>query len=103
MKYFRKLALMFLFGVVSIGCVAQGQDKPNIILFMADDLGYGEVGCYGQSKIRTPHIDQLAADGMKFIENLEGVEGIIVTGKIEDDMEVLMSSGMKDIVELRIE
>ncbi len=63
---------MFLFGVVSIGCVAQGQDKPNIILFMADDLGYGEVGCYGQSKIRTPHIDQLAADGMKFTQFYSG-------------------------------
>ncbi|MGE7776222.1 arylsulfatase [Chitinophaga sp. NPDC101104] len=40
--------------------------KPNIILIYADDLGVGEVGAYGQQKIATPHLDQLAAQGMKF-------------------------------------
>ena len=35
-------------------------ERPNIILIMADDLGYGELGCYGQRKIRTPYIDALA-------------------------------------------
>ena len=39
---------------------------PNIIFIMADDLGMGHCGCYGQTKIRTPHIDSLAAGGMKF-------------------------------------
>lgn len=39
---------------------------PNIVLIMADDLGYGELGCYGQKWIRTPHLDSLARDGMKF-------------------------------------
>ena len=39
---------------------------PNVILIMADDLGRGHCGCYGQTKIRTPHIDRLAAEGMKF-------------------------------------
>lgn len=42
--------------------------KPNIILFLADDLGYGEVGCYGQQIIRTPSIDRLAAEGMRFTQ-----------------------------------
>lgn len=40
--------------------------KPNIILIVADDLGYGDLGCYGQKQIRTPNIDQLAARGTRF-------------------------------------
>src|SRR5262245_15027158 len=40
--------------------------KPNIIFILADDLGYGEVGCYGQKQIQTPNIDRLAAEGMRF-------------------------------------
>jgi arylsulfatase A len=40
--------------------------KPNIIFILADDLGYGELGSYGQEKIRTPSIDRLAAEGMRF-------------------------------------
>src|SRR5215218_9096830 len=46
---------------------ARAADRPpNIVFILADDLGYGEVGCYGQRVIRTPHIDRLAAEGMKF-------------------------------------
>jgi len=39
---------------------------PNIVFIMADDLGIGHLGCYGQDKIRTPHVDRLAAEGLKF-------------------------------------
>ena len=42
------------------------QQKPNIIYIYADDLGYGELGCYGQQKIKTPHLDQMAKEGMRF-------------------------------------
>lgn len=42
--------------------------QPNIILIMADDLGYGELSCYGSEKINTPNIDQLAANGMKLTD-----------------------------------
>ncbi|REK09932.1 MAG: N-acetylgalactosamine-6-sulfatase [Planctomycetota bacterium] len=40
-------------------------DKPNIIWIMADDLGYGDLGCYGQKRIRTPNIDRLASQGLR--------------------------------------
>lgn len=40
--------------------------SPNIIFIMADDLGYADLGCYGQQYIQTPHIDRLATEGVKF-------------------------------------
>src|SRR5215207_569351 len=43
-------------------------DRPNIVLIMADDLGYGELGCYGQKIIKTPRIDELARDGIRFTD-----------------------------------
>ncbi len=46
--------------------------KPNIVLILADDLGYSELGCYGQQKIRTPNIDRLAAEGMRFTQFYAG-------------------------------
>lgn len=47
--------------------------QPNVILIFADDLGPGLLGCYGQQRIKTPHIDQLAAEGMKFNNYYGGV------------------------------
>jgi arylsulfatase A-like enzyme len=43
-----------------------------MIYIYADDLGYGELGCYGQQKIKTPHLDQLAAEGMRFTQHYTG-------------------------------
>lgn len=62
-------------------------DKPNIVLILADDLGYGDVGCYGQKKIRTPDIDRLAAEGMKFTHFYAGASvcapsrSVLMTGR----------------------
>jgi arylsulfatase A-like enzyme len=42
--------------------------KPNILFILADDLGYGDLGCYGQKEIATPNLDQLAASGMRFTQ-----------------------------------
>lgn len=47
-------------------------ESPNIIYIIADDLGYGDLGSYGQQKINTPHLDKLAADGMKFTSHYAG-------------------------------
>ncbi len=51
---------------------AMAADRPNIIFIMADDLGYGDLGCHGQQKIRTPKIDGLAAEGMRFTQFYSG-------------------------------
>ena len=48
------------------------KNKPNIIFILADDLGYGDLGCYGQDKIQTPNIDRLAAEGMCFTDHYAG-------------------------------
>jgi len=47
---------------------SKGSERPNIILIMADDLGYGDISCYGSKKIKTPNIDTLAKGGMKFTD-----------------------------------
>ena len=56
----------FLF-VIALVVSCAGADtarRPNIIFLLADDLGYGDIGPFGQKKIRTPNLDQLAKDGM---------------------------------------
>ncbi len=66
---------------------AQAPRRPNIIFIMADDLGYGDLGCYGQKVIKTPNIDRLCSEGMKFTDVYAGAtvcapsRCILMTGK----------------------
>ncbi|MBP6821373.1 MAG: sulfatase-like hydrolase/transferase, partial [Acidobacteria bacterium] len=76
------------------------QRLPNIVFIMADDLGYGDLGSYGQQKIRTPYLDQMATDGMRFTQFYAGspvcapARCVLMTGKhgghafIRDNKEV---------------
>ncbi len=66
-----KVGLGVFVGVmmVAIGAAA---DRPNVVFILADDLGYGEVGCFGQKKIPTPNIDRLAAEGLKLTQFYSG-------------------------------
>ena len=45
---------------------ASAADRPNIVFILADDLGYGDLGCYGQKKILTPHLDRMSHEGILF-------------------------------------
>jgi arylsulfatase A-like enzyme len=50
----------------------QQPKRPNVVFIMADDLGYGDLGCYGQKRIKTPNIDRLAADGIRLTQYYAG-------------------------------
>lgn len=75
------LAIWGLFVISLTACSIRSQmsagpthktQRPNILLIVADDLGYGDLGCYGQKKIQTPFIDQLATEGLKFTQCYAG-------------------------------
>jgi uncharacterized sulfatase len=51
---------------------AESSERPNIVLILADDLGYGDLGCFGQQVIKTPRLDQMAAEGMRFTQFYAG-------------------------------
>ena len=71
-RLIRVLSLLFLCGWCFDVSKAESQQRPNIIYIMADDLGYGDLGCYGQEVIQTPHIDRLASEGMRFTDHYAG-------------------------------
>ncbi|MBN1482899.1 N-acetylgalactosamine-6-sulfatase [candidate division KSB1 bacterium] len=66
----KKIFLLFLICLLS--CAPRPDHPPNIIYIMCDDLGYGDIGCYGQKIIQTPNIDFLAAEGIRFTDHYAG-------------------------------
>ncbi len=89
-----------MLAAVMTACGREAAAPPNIIYMLADDLGYGELGSYGQAKIRTPNLDRLAAEGMRFTQHYAGSpvcapsRGTLMTGlhtghsQIRDNFEV---------------
>jgi len=66
------LTITFGLAVMLPSRAAESAEKPNIIFIMADDLGYGDLGCYGQQQIRTPHLDRMAREGTRFTQAYAG-------------------------------
>ena len=66
-------ATVFLRDTAAFSATYPGKETPpNIIFILADDLGYGDLGCYGQKVIRTPNLDRMAAEGMRFTQHYAG-------------------------------
>ena len=63
---FRRLLILLLASTAAVAATAA--DRPNVVLILVDDLGYGDLGCYGATDLRTPHIDGLARDGLRFTQ-----------------------------------
>lgn len=87
-RWIKASELYLIFFLIPVFLSAQQQKtKPNIIYIYADDLGYGELGSYGQTKIKTPHLDQMAKEGMRFTQHYSGApvcapsRSILMTGK----------------------
>ena len=64
-------AALILMAAMAPGAVVAA-DRPNVIFILADDLGYGDLGCFGQRLIKTPNIDRLAAEGVRFTQAYAG-------------------------------
>ncbi|HLJ10073.1 MAG TPA: sulfatase-like hydrolase/transferase, partial [Planctomycetaceae bacterium] len=59
------LTVLMVAGFADRTMCAAETTRPNIVFLLCDDLGYGDVGCFGQKRIRTPNVDRLAAEGMR--------------------------------------
>lgn len=90
LHYLRRCCLKTLcFTLLALSCGSAAADsaKPNIIYLLADDLGYGDLGSYGQRLIRTPHLDAMAADGLRLTQHYAGAPSchpsrcVLFTGK----------------------
>ncbi len=67
-----KIQITLLASLAVISCSRKEEPLPNIVYILADDLGYGDLSCYGQQKFSTPNIDRLARDGMLFTQHYTG-------------------------------
>jgi len=86
-------------------CVAATRTNPpppNIIFILADDLGYGDIGCYGQTKIQTPNLDRMAAEGIRFTQFYAGStvcapsRSVLMTGLHTGHTRVRGNAGQKN-------
>src|SRR6187431_81746 len=71
----RNLGVCVLIPIIFLGLgfpTLAAERPPNIIFILADDLGYGDIGAFGQKKIRTPNLDRMAAEGMRFTQHYSG-------------------------------
>lgn len=79
--------IFLFFTAIVVAGTSISQQKPNIIYIYADDMGYGELGCYGRHKIKTPNLDKIAKEGIRFTQHYTGApvcapaRAMLMTGK----------------------
>ena len=71
-KIAKKALILASGGLAAMGCTGAHKELPNIVFILADDLGWGDLGCYGQKLFDTPNIDSLAARGIRFTQCYSG-------------------------------
>lgn len=72
LKYLSKFVFSMALLLAPAALYAADSRPPNIVFFLADDLGYGDIGPFGQSKIKTPNLDRMAAEGKRFTQHYAG-------------------------------
>jgi len=76
MKPTKEIFCFLILSIIITGCqqnqAPEQKTRPNIVYIFADDLGYGDLGCFGQEMIKTPEIDKMAAEGMRFTQHYAG-------------------------------
>ncbi|EMI57064.1 arylsulfatase [Rhodopirellula sallentina] len=102
----RLILLLLIASITSSGFAGESHSdrtKPNIIFMMSDDLGYGELGCYGQQQIQTPRLDQMASEGLRFTDFYAGntvcapSRAVLMTGKHMGHVHVRGNAGGPDM------
>lgn len=102
MRWMLNAVLVGLSSTLAAGTFLQAAEQPNIIFIMADDLGYGDLGCYGQTIIKTPRLDQMAAEGMRFTQFYSGCpvcapsRSVLMTGQHTGHTHVRGNAGTTD-------
>ncbi|TNF68892.1 MAG: sulfatase, partial [Bacteroidetes bacterium] len=101
MKIFHSLIAASFLLLAMISCkTVQTDTKPNIIFIMADDLGYAELGSYGQKLIQTPSLDEMAREGLRFTSVYSGSQvcapcrSVLMTGLHTGHTRVRQNSGL---------
>lgn len=106
MRNERTIALLMLLVAclgVDVSSASRKAPRPNVVFIMADDLGYGDIGVYGQQWIKTPNIDRLAAEGMRFTQFYAGApvcapsRAVLMTGKHTGHVWVRGNAGRENI------
>ena len=86
-------------GLRATGSAPAEPPRPNIVYILADDLGYGDLGAYGQTRIDTPNLDRLAAQGLRFTQHYAGStvcapsRAALMTGQHTGNVHAVLSVG----------
>ncbi len=94
----------FMFVLIAQAATSCAAERPNMIFILADDLGYGDLGCFGQKVIQTPRLDQMAAEGMRFTDFYAGntvcapSRSVLMTGRHMGHTHVRGNAGGDDML-----